>query len=181
MNPLSQLFSGPENLFWFLSGIVSVQVWQWIKCKYKDRTDPLGAPHKMKKLNWFYVWTAVVLLIIVGVAIQGAATYTFAERLSKSVADCQVEFNQAFVDNRKINDLDRKLAFDWQKATFDRAQQLTLLANKLGPTSDAYLEAKALVDAQYFKNIQLIEVWRINNETNRVPYPEPTCGRKITR
>lgn len=180
MNPLANLFSGPENIFWFVAGFLSVQVWQWIKCKWKDYFDPEGAPHRMKRINWFYVWTSLVLIAIVGVGIQNQTTYTFAERLAKSVSDCQIEFNTALVANRELNSEDRKLMVAWQQATFDRAQQLTYLQQTYGPADDEYLRLKGRVDAEYFKDISQIEADRVKNEAERskVPYPEPTCGRK---
>jgi hypothetical protein len=94
MNPLNELFSGLWYV-WFLGGMVSVQGWQWIKCKWKDHKYPEGAPHKMKKFNWFYVWTTLVLLAIVGVGVGQLRTYTFAEELARETQQCQLEFNQA--------------------------------------------------------------------------------------
>ena len=179
MSPLTNLFSGPENAVWFIAGMFSVQVWQWIKAKWKDRIDPGGKPHTVKKLNWFYVWTGLVLAVIMMVGIQNQVTYTFAEQLAKDTRACQVEFNKALVANRNINAQDRDLMVRWAQITYSRAQQLAYLSRVYGPTSEIYLTQKSRVDSEYFEEVQKIEAQRLKNEEERarVPYPEPTCGK----
>lgn len=176
MNPLNE----PDRIIRFLAGMFSVQVWQWIKCKWKDHTDPEGAPHRMKKLNAYWVAVVIVLAAIAAVSIQNYKTYTFAERLAQDTRACQIEFNQALLDNRKLNADDRKLDVAWQSATFNRARDLTALSRKYGSTSDQYLILKAQVDAEYFGTITKIEEERraLDAERAKVPYPlEPTCGK----
>ena len=179
MSPLINLFSGPENVVWFVAGMFSVQLWQWIKAKWKDRKDPGGKPHTVKKLNWFYVWTGLVLAVIVMVGIQNQTTYSFAEKLAKDTRACQIEFNKALVANREINAQDRDLMVRWAQITYSRAQQLSYLAKTYGATSPTYLDLKSKVDREYFVEVQKIEEQRLKNEADRskVPYPEPTCGK----
>lgn len=179
MSPLNSLFSGPENVIWFIAGMFSVQGWQWIKAKWKDRIDPGGKPHTVKKLNWFYVWTGLVLAVILMVGIQNYNTYTFAEKLAADTRACQIEFNKALVANREINAQDRELMVRWAQITFSRVQQLNYLSRTYGGTSEPYLDQKAKVDAEYFDEVTRIEAQRVKNEQERakVPYPEPTCGK----
>ena len=177
------IFSGPENVLWFVLGVISVQVWQWIKAKYKDYKDPGHSPHLFKQVNWLYVVIALTWLLSIFIGVDNQQTYTFAEKLARDTQQCQVEFNKALIANREVNTQDRNLMVEWARISFVRAQQLSYLSRVYGATSDTYLEQKAQVDAVFFQEVQRIEQERIRNEEERakVPYPEPSCGREVKK
>jgi len=174
------IFSGPENIVWFVLGVISVQVWQWIKAKYKDLREPEGRPHPFKRINWLYVVIAFTWLLSLFIGVDNQRTYTFAEQLARDTRACQVEFNRALIANRELNNQDRELMVQWAKVSYERAQQLSYLSQVYGPASDDYLRQKAKVDSEYSQEIQDIEHQRLKNEEirSRTPYPEPTCGKE---
>ena len=180
MNLLNQLFTGPENILWFVIGVVSVQVWQWIKCKWKDRQDPKGKPHPMKKVNWFYVWTAFVLVVIIGVGFQNARTYSFAEELARTTRECQVEFNQALQFNANITRQNDEYSQIQRKALADWIHDLIF-----PPPNIAILPVDSEIRQQWNiartteadTVIRKAQVEQDINLKERKPYPDPTCGK----
>lgn len=177
------IFTGPENILWFVLGVVSVQVWQCIKAKYKDHLDPGHSPHPFKRVNWLYVTIAFTWMLSIFIGVDDQRTYTFAERLARDTQACQIEFHKALIANRDINAQDRDLIVRWAKISYDRAQQLSYLSKVYGPTSDDYLKLKSQVDQEFFTEVQEIEHERLKNENERskVPYPEPTCGKEVRK
>lgn len=178
MNPLNDLLS-PANILWFIAGMLSVQAWQRIKCKWKGHYHPRpdGKPYPMKKLNWFYVWTTLVMLIIVAVGLH-------AEQLAKDTAVCQYQFNRALVASREINNEDRALRLEWEQATLKRVSSLINPPPGVDSTIDPdYIQYKDYVDREYFRSIRDIDKRRAANDDRRsLPenqYPEPTCGKQL--
>ncbi len=181
MNPLSNLFSGPENIFWFVAGILSVQAWQWIKCKWKDRVDPGGAPHRMKRLNWFYIWTSLVLVSVALVGVQNARTYTYAEQLAKDTQACQTEFNQALRARGQINAendrwslIQRTALADWIHSLIFPPPDIAALPPESGTRQQWILEQTAKAD----QIIRQAQDEQDRNIRERPAYPDPECGKK---
>ncbi|AZS06595.1 membrane protein [Mycobacterium phage JacoRen57] len=181
MTLLNELFSGPENALWFLAGMLSVQAWQWIKSKWKDRVDPVGAPHPMKTLNWFYVWTAVVLVVIAGVGFQGSRTYSFAEQLAKDTRDCQIEFNRVLrergaisQDNDHWSQVQRKALADWVHDLIFPPPHIAALPPESHERQKWIISRTTLAD----EIIQAAQKEQDRNKAERPEYPnDPTCGK----
>jgi hypothetical protein len=176
------LFSGPENVIWFFFGIASVEVWQWIKCKYKDRVDPEGSPHRMRKLNWFYVTMAATVLITIGIGIQNQRTYEFATNLARDTRECQIEFNRALkvrsditTDNDKWSQVQRTALATWLHDILFPPPPYSNMA-----PDDPGRQAWALVRTQEADRIiteAQSEQAHNQVERERNPYPEPACGK----
>lgn len=180
MNPLNSIAEEPGKIFWFLAGVLSVQVWQWIKCKWKDRHDPQGAPHKMKKLNTYWLAVVVVLTSIAAVSLQNYKTYTFAEQLAKDTRDCQLEFNQALrvrsqitVENDTWSQIQRKALADW-------LHDLIFPPPYIGTLPPEHPDRQSWVlirTAQADTVIREAQEEQDKNIRERPPYPDPTCGK----
>jgi len=175
------IFSGPENVFWFALGVVSVQVWQVIKAKYKDYQDPGHSPHPFRRINWLYVMIALIWLISIAIGVDNQRTYDYARGLARDVQQCQVEFNTALRERNRINEVDKSLSIRWQEATL---KYVNSLANQ--PMNIARLPAEDVrrlvyensVNDAYLRVITDLEIQRRANELQRqqTPLPEPSCG-----
>lgn len=178
------IFSGPENLLWFALGVISVQVWQWVKAKYKDYIEPDKRPHPFKRVNWLYVAIAFTWMLSIFVGVDNQRTYNFAANLAKDVQRCQLEFNTALKYRADINAADRELGIKWQQATTDRASKLSNPPpniQRMEPDDPERLEYEDEVEHDYYLIIQALEVQRQVNEMRwtSTPLPEPTCGNEV--
>lgn len=179
----SSIFSGPENILWFVFGVLSVQVWQWVKAKYKNYKWPSGAPHGYKKINWLYVSIALTFMITTFIGVQNQLTYEYAKRLAQNVRSCQIEFNSALKARSDITDQDRALNAQWQKTTL---KAIGAISNMPPAIAHAPIGSPAMADYedkifdQYFSEITEIELQRRVNEQIRsqIQLPEPGCGRE---
>lgn len=180
MNLPNNPFTGPENILWFVGGMISVQIWQWVKCKWKDHKDPKGKPHPMKKFNWFYVWTALVLMVIVGVAFQNARTYSFAEELARTTRECQIQFNEALQfntqitrDNDRWSQIQRRALADWIHDLIFPPPNIAILAPD-DPTREQWMLARTTEADRVIRDAQNEQDLNLKD---RKPYPDPTCGK----
>ena len=175
------IFSGPENILWFVLGVVSVQVWQWIKAKYKDHLDPGHRPHPFKRVNWLYVTIAFTWMLSIFIGVDNSRTYNFAANLARDVQKCQEEFNSALRARSDLTEWDRKLGAQWQQKTLEH---LDAIANpppniaRLAPEDPQRLEYDDEQDDKYFAVVTELEIQRRVNELQRQanPLPDPTCG-----
>lgn len=186
IDSFSSIFSlanEPEDIAWFTVGMLGVQAWQWLKCKYKDYRYPEESPHMLKRFNWQYILMAVILMISLAVAVQNQQTFNLASRLAQTTQQCQEQFNRALSVRADINNRDRQLQNDWQEVTLDRLTALinppSELKNK-GIIDPEYITYKGYVDQDYFGEITKIDNARRQNDLIRAqnPYPEPDCGKK---
>lgn len=175
------IFIGPENVLWFALGVISVQVWQVIKAKYKDYKDPDHTPHPFKRVNWLYVAIAMTWMISIFIGVDNQRTYNFAANVAKDVQRCQAEFQQALKYRSDLVDSDRKLGSLWQQKTLDH---LARISNppadiaRLAPEDPKRLEYDDNEDDRYFAEVTELEIQRRVNELQRQanPLPDPTCG-----
>lgn len=180
MPDFSSLFSGPENVFWFVLGIALTYAWQWIKCKWKDYRDPEGKPHIRKSINWFPVAIAFTIIITVAIGVQNQRTYDFATQLAKDTRACQVQFNEALQfntqitrDNDRWSQIQRKALADWIHDLIFPPPNIAVL-----PPSDfvrqEWVLARTTEADRVIRNAQLEQDQNIGA---RKPYPDPTCGK----
>lgn len=177
MNPL---LSEPDRILWFLAGMFSVQLWQWIKCKWKDRRDPKGAPHKMKKLSGYWVAVVVVLAAIAAVSMQNYQTYTFAEKLARDTRACQIEFNETIrirtqitAENDRWSQIQRKALADWIHDLIFPPPYIASLDPESGERQDWVL----IRTTEAYKVIREAQDEQDRNIRERPAYPDPTCGK----
>ena len=179
----SSIFSGPENVLWFVLGVLSVQAWQWIKAKWKDYKFPNNAPHPFKRVNWLYVSIALTFMITTFIGVQNQVTYDYSKNLARQVRDCQIEFNSALKARSTITDQERMLTAQWQKATLEAISAVSNLPPSVaqaGPGTSAMMDYQDKIIDRYLVKISEIELQRRVNEEirNQVPLPEPTCGAR---
>jgi len=179
----SSIFSGPENVFWFGLGVLSAQVWQWVKAKWKDFKYPKSAPHPFKKVNWLYVAIAMTFMIATFIGVQNQVTYDHSKNLARQVRDCQIEFNSALKARSMITDQELMITAQWQKSTLkviSALSNLPLSVAQAGPASQAMMDYEDKIIDRYLVEISEIEMQRRVNEEirNQIPLPEPTCGVK---
>ena len=179
----SSIFSGPENVLWFVLGVLSVQAWQWIKAKWKDYKFPQNAPHPFKRVNWLYVSIALTFMITTFIGVQNQVTYDHSKNLARQVRDCQLEFNSALKARSTITDQERQINAQWKKATLKVISALSNMPPSVaqaGPNSQAMMDYKDKIIDRYLVEISDIELQRRVNEEirNQIPLPEPTCGVK---
>lgn len=175
------IFTGPENILWFVLGVVSVQVWQWIKAKYKDYKDPGHSPHPFRRINWLYVVITLTWLISFAVGVDNQRTYDYARGLARDVQQCQVEFNTALRERNRINEVDKSLGIRWQEATLKYVNSLAnppMNIARLAPGDIERIIYEDSVNDAYLSVIIDLEVQRKANELERqhTPLPEPSCG-----
>jgi len=178
----SRLFTGPENIFWFMLGIGLTQAWQWIKCKWKDHTDPKGAPHKMKKINWFYVSIVATVAITTFIGVQNQRTYDFATKLANDTRECQIQFNTALrvrgaitQENDKLSRIQRTALADWiHDLIFPPPHIAQLPYDDPGRTEWGLTRT-----AQADREIRAAQEEQEENDKLRAanPYPDPECGK----
>lgn len=180
MNPLASIVNEPGKVFWFLAGVVSVQVWQWVKCKWKDRSDPDGAPHHMKKINSYWLAVIVVLTAVAAVSLQNYRTYTFAEQLAKDTRACQIEFNETIrartqisAENDRWSQLQRKALADWIHDLIFPPPHIAVLPPDSGERQEWVLVRTTEAD----RIIRAAQDEQDENIRNRPSYPDPTCGK----
>lgn len=180
MNPLNSIAEEPGKVFWFLAGVLSVQIWQWIKCKWKDRHDPQGAPHKMKKLNTYWLAVVVVLTAIAATSLQNYKTQTFAEQLARDTRACQIEFNETIrtrtqitAENDRWSQIQRKALADWIHDLIFPPPHIA----KLSPESSERQNWVLIRTAEADHTIREAQAEQDENIRNRPHYPDPTCGK----
>lgn len=161
-----------EGIVGFILGMVFEYVFLKLRCRYIDKVDPKGRPHKVRIKRSYWVW-ALIFIVMGGIAYKNQDTY---DRLTK----CSKEFYAALDSRAKINN--EKFAMDtrWQVATYNRTVELGNMLREYGSASDPrYQERKMVIDLRYADEVSAIfkEQQEIAEKRAQTPYPEPTCGR----
>ena len=181
----SSIFSGPENVLWFVLGVLSVQVWEWVKAKWKDFKYPKSAPHPFKRVNWLYVSIALTFMITTFIGVQNQVTYYYSKNLARQVRDCQIEFNSAL----KARSVVAEENDNWSQV--QRTALGNLLHELLSPPDEI---AQLLyedpgnprvkqwvldVTRKYDAIIQKAQAEQDLNQKGRPTLPPPNCGKPL--
>lgn len=179
--------TGPENILWFVLGVVSVQVWQWIKAKYKDHQDPSHSPHPFKRVNWLYVMIAFTCLLSVFIGVDNQRTYNFASNLAKQVQQCQAEFNTALrtrslitEENDNWSQIQRTALGSWLHELLSHPVDIAQLRYE-DPDNPRVQQWIYDITWKYDAIIQEAQEEQNENQRSRPPLSLPTCGQEVLK
>lgn len=166
----SLLWSGPENLFWLLTGLFTAQAWQWVKAKFKDWRHPEDRPHSFAVFNSFWV-----------IAIIGVATMLWVVQMNTQNRMCQIEFNQVLTRQSELNAIDTRLTKQQNKLTADWVHDLILPPkpyDQMDPQSPqrTMWAVTRTLDAWNLVNASIQEQDRNERIRAEHPTPNPKCG-----
>jgi hypothetical protein len=101
----SVLWSGPQCLAWFLLGVFTPQIWQYIKVRWLDWRHPEEKPHGVRVFNFFWISVIVVAVVMLWVSIRTEQTY-----------ECQQKVNNILAQWVRINGENDKAFMEQQDA-----------------------------------------------------------------
>lgn len=181
----SSIFSGPENVFWFGLGVLSVQVWQWVKAKWKDFKYPKSAPHPFKRANWLYVAIAMTWMISIFIGVDNQRTYNFASNLARQVQQCQAEFNTTLrarsvvaEENDNWSQVQRTALGNWLHELLSPPDDIAQLRYE-DPSNPRVQQWVVDVTRKYDAIIQKAQAEQDLNQKERPTLPDPTCGKPL--
>ena len=179
------IFAGPENIIWFVLGMISVQVWQVIKAKYKDYKDPDHTPHPFKEVNWLYVAIAMTWMISIFIGVDNQRTYNFAANMAKQVQQCQAEFNTVLrvrstvaEENDNWSQVQRTALGAWLHELL--SPPVDIAQARFDNPNDPRVQQWTLdITRKYDAVIQKAQAEQDDNQRTRPPLPQPTCGKPL--
>lgn len=179
-------------------GIAGMRFYQWLKCRWEDRHNPLpgGAHHRPAGINRVYLAGLLVLAVVGYILLQTGQTERHYKSLAASVAQCQREFNGALKARSEISNQNDKLSIEQREllaksldAQAEWINRLLILPPDLAdlPRTDTRVEQYGLdVTRVFFDRVGKYQK-RINEITAEQasliaqrqanPLPEPNCGK----
>lgn len=183
---LSELFS-LSGLIAFLLGMVATHFYYYVRCRYLDRSDPDGKPHRMRYKSTLILW-ALIIVTTGYIGVQQFETKSNLYELTIHTSQCQADFNNALTaraaisaDNDKWSAIQRKAIADWLHEILLPPPDIQEIRNhdpQFG-TNPRYVQWSIDVTTKYYNVIQKAQDEQDQNAKERAdhPLPEPTCGR----